>query len=238
MNNEIEVSVSKVKFKKKLIKIIKLVILFLLLILFLLYLVMNLIYNNGNFSITLDKNLYFTRGIVIYDDPDYKVFRTELYARSVDYFDNISYKWLPENLDDENSSHNGDNYVAYTFYIENTGEDISDYWAEIIIDDVIKNVDEAIRIRVYKNGQYVTYAKADINGNPEKETVPFMNNRLVTFEHREDFSPGDIDKYTIVMWLEGSDLDCTDNLLGGEIKVHMEFNSEFIEVDEKKFEKE
>ena len=39
----------------------------------------------------------------------------------------------------------------------------------------------------------------------------------------------DIDKYTIVMWVEGSDLDCTDNILGGEIKVHMEFNSEFKE---------
>ena len=90
MNNEIEVSVSRVKFKKKLIKVIKLVILFLLLILLLLYLVMNLVYNNGNFSITLDKNLYFTRGIVIYDDPDYKVFRAELFAQSVDYFTNFN----------------------------------------------------------------------------------------------------------------------------------------------------
>lgn len=237
MNNEIEVSVSRVKFKKKFIKIVKLIILFVLLLLFLLYLVMNLVYNNGNFSITLDKNLYFQRGIVIYDDPDYKVFRAELFAQSVDYFDNISYKWLPDNLHETDSSHNGENYVAYTFYIENTGEDISDYWSEIIIDDVIKNVDDAIRIRVYKNGSYVTYAKPDINGNPEPNTIPFINNSLVTFDHREDFSPGDIDKYTIVMWLEGSDLDCTDNLLGGEIKVHMEFNSEFIEVNEKKFEK-
>ena len=237
MNNEIEVSVSRVKFKKKLIKVIKLVVLFILLILLLLYLVMNLVYNNGNFSITLDKNLYFTRGIVIYDDPDYKVFRAELFAQSVDYFDNISYKWLPDNLHDAEGSHNGDNYVAYTFYIENTGEDVSDYWSEIIIDDVIKNVDEAIRIRVYKNGNFVTYAKPDINGNPEPNTIPFMNNTLIAFEHRENFSPGDVDKYTVVMWLEGSDLDCTDNLLGGEIKVHMEFNSEFIEVSEKKFEK-
>ena len=36
------------------------------------------------------------------------------------------------------------------------------------------------------------------------------------------------------MWLEGSDRECTDNLLGGEIKLHMEFNSEFIEVEDKK----
>ena len=196
---------------------------------------MNIVYNNGNFSITLDKNLYFSRGIVIYDDPDYKVFRTELYAKSVDYFDNISYKWLPDDLDSTNSSHNGDNYVAYTFYVENTGSDTSDYWYQIIIDDVIKNVDEAVRIRLYRNGTYVTYAKLGMNGQPEKETEPFVNSELVTYDHIEQFKPGDIDKYTIVMWVEGSDLDCTDNILGGEIKMHMQFNSEFKEVDANKF---
>lgn len=238
MKSEIEVSVKRLKLKKKITKITKIVILLILLILFISYLVMNVIYNNGNFSITLDKNLYFQRGIVIYDDPDYKAFRTELYAQSVDFFDNIYYKWLPDDLDSIDSSHNGDNYVAYTFYIENTGTDTSDYWSQIIIDDVIRNVDTAIRIRVYKNGQYVTYAKLGMNGEAERETVPFINDELVAYEHREDFKPGDIDKYTIVMWIEGTDIDCTDNILGGEIKVHMDFNSEFIEVQADKFSKD
>ena len=235
LNSEIEVSVRKVKRKKKAVKITKIIVLSVLLVLLLSYIVMNIVYNNGNFSITLDKNLYFSRGIVIYDDPDYKVFRTELYAKSVDYFDNISYKWLPEDLDKTNSSHNGDNYVAYTFYVENTGSDVSDYWYQIIIDDVIKNVDEAVRIRLYRNGTYVTYAKIGMNGLAEKDTAPFVNTELVTYDHIQNFKPGDIDKYTIVMWVEGSDLDCTDNILGGEIKVHMEFNSEFKEVDANKF---
>lgn len=238
MNSDIEVSVKRVRRKKKIVKVTKIVILLILLILFISYIVMNIIYNNGNFSITLDKNLYFKKGIVIYDDPDYKVFRTELYAQAVDYFDNISYRWLPDNLDDVNSSHNGDNYVAYTFYIENTGNDTSDYWSQIIIDDVIKNVDTAVRIRVYKNGEYITYAKLGMNGEPERDSVPFVNDELVAFEHRENFAPGDVDKYTIVMWIEGTDIDCTDNILGGEIKVHMEFNSEFVQVDANKFSKE
>ena len=237
MNGEIEVSVRKLKQKKKIVKITKIVVLTILLILFLSYVIMNIVYNNGNFSITLDKNLYFSRGIVIYDDPDYKVFRTELYAKAVDYFDNISYKWLPDDLDKTNSSHNGDNYVAYTFYIENTGEDTSDYWYQIIIDDVIRHVDDAVRIRLYKNGQYVTYAKIGMNGSPEKDTTPFVSDEVVTYGHVQQFKPGDIDKYTIVMWLEGSDIDCTDNLLGGEIKVHMEFNSEFKEINTSKFKK-
>ena len=238
MNKEIEVSVEKVRKNKKIARIAKLIVLSFLLLLLIAYIIMNIIYNNGNFSITLDKNLYFSRGIIIYDDPDYKVFRTELYAEAVDYFDNISYKWLPDELDNENSSHNGDNYVAYTFYIENTGTDVSDYWYEIIIDDVIKNVDNSVRVRLYKNGRYVTYAKMGTNGKPEKETTPFISDDLVTFDHRVKFSPGDIDKYTVVIWVEGSDLDCTDNILGGEIKMHMEFNSEFKEIDINKFKKD
>ena len=237
MNSEIELSVEKVRKNKRVTKIVKLIVLFLLLFLVIAYVVMNILYNNGNFSITLDKNLYFSRGIIIYDDPDYKVFRTELYAEPVDFFDNISYKWLPDELDNTNSSHNGDNYVAYTFYIENTGADVSDYWYEVIIDDVIKNVDDAVRIRIYKNGKPVTYAKVGINGQPEKNTVPFVSNDLVTFEHRVKFSPGDIDRYTVVIWVEGTDLQCTDNILGGEIKMHMEFNSEFKEIDINKFNK-
>ena len=68
----------------------------------------------------------------------------------MEFFDNMSQWWLPNDLDEHDGSHNGDNYIAYTFYIENTGTDTSDYWSETIIDDVIKNIDTAIRIRIYK----------------------------------------------------------------------------------------
>ena len=105
MKKEITVGVDKVKRRKKLTKIAKLVILILFLLLILLYFIMGIIYNNGNFSITLDKNLYFERNIIMYDDPTYKVYREELQAPAVDYFDNISYKWLPDNLDQIDGSH-------------------------------------------------------------------------------------------------------------------------------------
>ena len=238
MVGDIEVKVKQVTRKKMIKKTVKITVLIILFLLVLSYIIMNIIYNNGNFSITLDKNLYFQRGIVVYDNPDYKVFRTELYAQAVDYFDNISYRWLPDDIDQVDGSHNGKNYIAYTFYIENTGTDTSDYWYQLLIDDVIKDVDQAVRFRVYRNGEYITYAKANINGEPERDTVPFEDDELVMVEHREEFKPGDIDKFTVVIWLEGSDLDCTDNLLGGEIKAHMEFNSEFIEVNDDKFIKE
>ena len=103
--------------------------------------------------ISLDKNLYLKNGVIIYDDPNYKVYRRNLKVESMDFLDDISVKWLPDNLDEGDGSHNGQNYVAYSFYIENTGKDAVDYWTEFIIDDAIKNVDEAIRIRIYFDGK-------------------------------------------------------------------------------------
>lgn len=226
MSDEIKVRAGKSKSKKKTVKIIKLSLLIFTALLFILYIVMGIIYNSGNFSITLDKALYFEKGIIIYDDSNYKVFRTELYAKSIDSFDNISYKWLPKDLDKYDGSHNGDNYVAYSFYIENIGKDVQDYWSEVVIDESIKNVVDAVRIRVYKNGEYTTYAKLGTNGKAEKDTVPFESDTTVALDHVSNFVPGQKNKYTIVLWLEGSDLDCTDNIIGGNIKVHMAFNSE------------
>lgn len=227
---EVVLSTQKVK-KEKLVKrtfFIALSIIFILLLI--LYFVIGIIYNRSNFSITLDQNLYFDKGLIIYDDPTYKVYRTELFAESPEQFDNVSYSWLPNDLDElGGGSHNGRNYFAYTFYIENTGESVSDYWSEIVIEDVIRNVDDAVRIRIYRNGVEETYAKLSASGVPEPRTTPFVDRNLVARNHVENFGPGQVDRYTLVLWIEGSDLECTDNILGGEFKVYMDFKSEHIE---------
>ena len=229
-NKRIALTTNKLKKEKKVKRIVKIVLLLILLLLAIIYSVVGIVYNNSNFSITLDRNLYYEKGLIVYDDPDYKVYRSELYALSPDTFDNISYRWLPENIhDSRGGSHNGQNYLAYTFYVENQGKDTADYYSEIEIVDVIKNVDEAVRIRVYKNDVQTTYAKKSERNEAEKNTTPFLEDKLVALDHVENFKPGDIDKYTVVLWLEGSDPECNDNILGGEIKIVMHFNSEYVD---------
>ena len=230
-----KLSSEKIEREKKIKKILKISILVLLLFFLILYFVVGIFYNNGNFSVTLDKNLYFDKGMIIYDDVNYKVYRSELYAKTPESFDNISYRWLPDNLHDSmGGTHNGDNYLAYTFYIENQGDLVNNYYYEVVIDDVIKNVDEAVRIRIYKNdGSYVTYAKKSAKGTAESGTVTFVSDEIIAREHVADFNPGDIHKYSVVMWIEGSDPECTDNILGGEFKAHLDFKSEFIDEKEK-----
>ncbi len=224
------IDADKIRKDKRNIKIVKLVIVLIILFLIFSYLVIGFVYNSGNFTITLDDNLYYDKKIIITDDIHYKTYRSELIAETPEMFDNISEAWLADDLGSHlGGSHNGENYMAYTFYVENIGDKVADYYTEIVIDDVIKNVDEAVRIRVYKDGEYITYAKASASGEPEEGTVAFESDKLVASDHVEDFGPDDTLKYTVVIWLEGTDPECTNNIIGGEIKMQMKFNSELVE---------
>ena len=80
---------------------------------------------------------------------------------------------------------------------------------------------------IYLNGNKKVYAKINsFTSEPEKDTIPFYSEKEAVLEQRKDFKPNDIDKFTIVIWLEGDDPDCIDNILGGEIKMHMEIREE------------
>ena len=230
MKSKNKLVTNKVRLENKLKKRIIIALILLILLILLLYIFTVIVYNRGNFSITLDKNLYYTKGLIIYDNPNNKSYKPELIAPEPDNFTNISYRWLPLDLDSATSgSHNGDDYLAYTFYVENVGKEIADYWSEAVIYDVVKDVDKAVRVRIYRNGDYVTYAKLSSSGNAEPNTVPFEEENLIVRDHVKNFKPGSLDKYTIVIWIEGSDPDCTDELVGGEFKFYMNFNSEYVE---------
>ena len=51
----------------------------------------------------------------------------------------------------------------------------------------------------------------------------------IILEERKEFTPGDIDKFTIVVWLEGDDPDCVNAIIGGEIKMHMNIREEHLD---------
>ena len=228
---EFETTSKKIVRRDLRIKIIRLALLILLLFLILLYFILSIIYDAGKFTIILDRNLSWDKGIVIYENMAEKMVSRKLEASAFDGMDNISIQWLPENIDTEgDGSHNGDNYIAYTFYIENEGKETVNYWYSTLIDDVILNVDEAIRVMVFLNGEQSVYAK--LNGfteEPEEGTKAFYSEDTVMLECRQDFKPGDIDRFTIVVFIEGDDPDCTNALLGGELKMHMDITEEHVD---------
>lgn len=228
---EFETTSKKIYRRDFRIRIIRLALLILLIFLIMLYFTLSIVYGTGKFTVILDRNLNWDKGIVIYENLQNKTVSRRLEASTLDTMDNISIAWLPENIDTEaEGGHNGDNYIAYTFYIENEGEDTINYWYSILIDDVVLNVDEAIRVMVYLNGEETVYAK--LNGfteEPELDTKAFYSDDTVMLESRQDFTPGSIDRFTIVIWIEGDDPDCTNALLGGELKMHMDITEEHID---------
>lgn len=221
----------KVKKRKSRIKKTKIILSIVFLILLLFFVVLSLTYNGGAFTVTLDPNFHTKTGIAIYTDEVKREHVRRLYAQDLKFMDNISIEWLPKDYKSfEGGSHNGDNYIGYTFYVENQGTEIQRYWYAVYIDDVIKNVDEAIRIMVVVNDEVKVYAKANpLTGNAEKGTELFYKKEMPVLEKRDNFRPGDIDKVTVFIWLEGDDPECVDNILGGEIKMHMEISEEHIE---------
>lgn len=224
----VKVTAEKLEKKKKRLKYTKYAVSILFILLLSLFFVLLVIYKGGNFTVTLDPNFALKNSITLYETLDEKTPRNKLYATEIPFMDNITESWLPQDIDtSKEGTHNGDNYIAYTFYIANEGKEITNYWYQINILDVIKNVDDAVRIKVYENGIPTLYAKASSEtGKAEPNTVPFKAKNVAVLKERKEMKPGDIDRYTVVIYLEGEDPECVDAIIGGEIKLNMEFREE------------
>lgn len=228
-DKKIELDSEKIEKRDAKIRILKIALLISSLFLIIIYFILRVVYQQGAFTVSLDQNFSKKSGIIIYEKLKEKDSRTVLKAEKLEFMDNISINWLPNNLNTEaEGSHNGDNYIAYTFYVENNGSETINYWYTLVVDDVIRDVDKAIRIMIYQNGERTVYAKRNSNGNAEANTEAFYSENLACVEQRSSFKPNDIDKYTIVIWIEGDDPDCIDDLIGGEMKMHLEITEEHV----------
>lgn len=229
--SRVVITADKLKKRKEKSRLARIIVLILFILFALLYFILGIIYSGGRFTITLDSSFGLESGIILYENIEYKESKNRLYASELAFMDNISVNWIDDDVDNQgDGSHNGDNYIAYTFYLENSGNENLNYWVECIVDDVIKNVDEAIRIMIFLNGEKTIYAKENsVTNAAEENTEKFYSDTLPVLRKRENFKPGDIDKYTVVIWLEGDDPDCVDALIGGEIKMHMDIREEHIE---------
>ena len=177
----------------------------------------------GNFTVKIsEENEEY--GISLCDTASFENPTTVLHADALEEMDNITESWIDEDVDNIDGPHNGKNYIAYTFYIKNVGTRPIDYNVNIKILSVFKGADEAMRVKVYHNGVSTVYAKYQYNTTePEPNTIPFASSKEVMSQTIERFLAGSIDKYTIVVWLEGNDPECIDDIKGGQVRLVMNF---------------
>lgn len=231
MPGTVKVTAEKLDKRKKRLKITKIIVFVSFLVLILAFFILSIVYKGGHFTVTLDPNFSLKSGIVLYETKDDIRYRNKLYAKELEFMDNISGDWLPQNIDSEkDGSHNGDNYIAYSFYVGNTSDQTINYWYSMKMLDVIKNVDDAVRIAIYENGVKTVYAKKnDLTKDAEPDTIPFYSEKYAVLKQRKDLKPMESDRFTVVIYLEGDDPDCVDAIIGGELKLKMEIMEEHFE---------
>ena len=227
---------AQLKREKRYKKIIMAVISLLLTLLVFVYVISVMYAKFGDFTISVNKYHYLQYGLTLSDTKDFSNPTASLNCKASELITNIEGKSL-DNLDlgaiDGNDS--GDNYLCYTFYLKNAGEGTVTFEYSIVIVNMTLDIEKAVRLRLitkYNGGETTKtdYARIsstkDEKGNfvPEPNTTPFREKNTIMWDTKEDFAPNDVMKYTVVMWLEGPDPECTDDIIGGEFKIDMKFN--------------
>ena len=180
----------------------------------------------GNFTINLDRLELFRKGIAIADEGYFEKPTARLTANTVTDATNISIDDLPEDVDQIDGGHNGDNYMAYTYYVRNAGKEDVYYEASITLDSCAKGAEEAVRVAVWRNGERTVYAWPSADGTPEDGCENFVDEKTVCRFREEDFLVGNVDKYTIVIWMEGDDPECVDRIVGGSVEFSMHISAD------------
>jgi len=143
---------------------------------------------------------------------------------------------VASSIDGPNST---ESVMIYTFYVMNAGDADVDLSATIDITSASKGAEEAIRIRVIidgagNNDTAVTYAKlqtsrGDDPGQVEVLTEAFYDPTRVMYQAFDGgggqgyFHPGDTLRVTVLLWYEGEDADHNLNIVGGGVRLGMEF---------------
>lgn len=234
--------------------------------------ILALLYHNWNlFVISVEPELQM-EGFILSETENFASPRVKLFGETLEECNNITFNSIPEDINDYEGEHNGENYVAYTFFLQNGGKENMDYRYELLIDEVSKNVDDAAWVMLIVNGEARIFAKGRSDDTPERmynysgypyldkygvakqanvisksyegyitdkdleqyryiekeglyelATIPFESSTTVVTEQRNELEPGEIDKFTVVLWLEGNDPECLDDIKGGVLGLGMKF---------------
>ena len=177
---------------------------------------------SGSFTVRVNKYEMQKYGLTLSESREMVRPTAHLNAKIAEKLTNIAGETIDANVDMIDGQHNGRDYIAYTFYVQNAGETAVSYDYSVNLAGVTNALDEAIRLRLYIDGESVTYAKTKSDGTgAEPGTVEFHSATVVTQGRIEDFEPQEKTKFTVVIWIEGNDPDCIDWLIGGKMKFDM-----------------
>jgi hypothetical protein len=226
--NRVGVSIRRtageVKRYRRWMKLLPILIAIIALILIIAYVASVLYMKFGAFTVMVNKYDNLEYALTLSESPGFEGYTSRLTAEIAEVVTNIDgQRDLPDWLDNVDGEHNGENYVAYTFYCRNAGKKAMTYSYDMYIANMTFEIEKAVRVRLYVDGVPTDYAYARTDGveGPEPGTTAFQSGNTIVKQMVHDFKPGDVTKYTVVIWLEGPDPDCVDKIIGGEFKIDM-----------------
>ena len=206
---------------------------------------------SGEFVIRVDHP--GEKRLVLSDTPDFEEELLTLTGTAITEADNISIFDIDPEVAAIDGDHNGVNYVAYTFYVKNIGYDPITYNYSLNIRRSTKGIEKATWVMLYYEDEHQIYAAESNSGGPESQhsywelpfkdaaydpeqytynektgihtltTKPFETAKVIKSDTRYEIQPQEIDKYSVVIWLEGEDPECINDILGGSIELIMNF---------------
>lgn len=180
------------------------------------------IIRTGGFSISFDRKASSGAQISLSETADFASPSVRLEVPPVEYMTNIDGKSIPADIDTSaEGSHGTGNYIAYTFYVRSMGQESCELNEVFRIESSLRHAEEAVRITVYRDGAATTYAKVGADGLPELGTEAFYGD--VVFDQNSTLQAGQTVRYTVVIWLEGNDLQCRDDIKGGNVRMSLTF---------------
>lgn len=177
----------------------------------------------GSYTVSVNKLDSLRYSLALSEDRHFNTTTSRLNAKAAENITNIEGdKDLPKDLDLIDGQHNGDNYLAYTYYLKNVGEATVTYEYLLYIVNVQNELDKAVRVRLYVDGVATDYARTATDGSgPEPGTEAFTSLTTIARKQVANFAKNEITRFTVVIWIEGPDPDCTDAVIGGEFKIDM-----------------
>ena len=190
-----------------------------------------LLYNRtGRFSVMVD-NPDTTYAITLCEHPDFRTKSSRLTNDQQVTISNLCGEALPKNIDQVDGEHNGEHYLAYTFYCKNIGAGKESLVYEMTFNNVTNNIDECIRVRIYVNGVPTDYAKTRSDGGGMESHLcdkTFAGKYVVCREEIPEVGFDEYVRFTVVIWVEGDDPDCNDSVVNGKIKFDMQIEAKAI----------
>lgn len=180
----------------------------------------------GQFTINLNRVDMWRRALSMSETADFANPTSRLTVSTIKRTTNIARSDIPwEDVNVGDGDKSGKDYICYSFYIRNGGIEDVDCGVSMKMIYKSKGAENAIRIAVIKDGANTVYAMPAASGRPEPDTVPFVSDKIVMEDTLENFKIDDVHKYTIVMWIDGDDPECVNDIIGGSVRFQMDFDT-------------